>query len=132
MAKQSVMVVDDDDDIRTTIASLLNQRGYPVLSAVEGEEALGLLRGTATLPGLILLDLMMPGMSGESFRSAQLSDPELATVPVVVLSGAGKLSEKAGQLGVEALQKPIALSDLLDIVARFCDHAPPAQSMPGS
>jgi CheY-like chemotaxis protein len=121
MTKRSVMVVDDDDDIRTTIEALLHQRGYPVLCAVEGAEALGLLRQNATRPGLILLDLMMPGMSGESFRAAQLRDPALADVPVVVLSGAGKLIEKAHLLGVEALQKPISLSDLLAIVSRFCD-----------
>jgi CheY-like chemotaxis protein len=70
-----------------------------------------------------LLDLMMPRMTGEEFRAAQLAEPRLAGVPVVVLSGARSVDDLARRIGVEVLPKPFELSTLLAVVRRFCAPA---------
>jgi two-component system, chemotaxis family, chemotaxis protein CheY len=115
------MVVDDDADIRETIGMLLERHGFPVATASDGADALAQLRA-GERPGLILLDLMMPRMNGEEFRRSQLSDNELAAIPVVVLSGAGRTQELLGRIdsGVEVLPKPIELTVLMATVRRFC------------
>lgn len=116
-----VLVVDDDEDIRDSIQSLLELRGYTVGTAADGASALARMR-SGPPPALVLLDFMMPGMNGEDFRAAQLRDPALATVPVVLLTGAG---ERAGaaRVNVERMAKPIDLQLLFDTVQRFCKPA---------
>jgi putative two-component system response regulator len=117
--KSPVLIVDDDDDIREIVCSLLLRKGYPVRQAAHGGEALEQLQAEP-LPALILLDLMMPHMSGEEFRERQLADARLAAIPVVVLSGAGDLGDAGRKLQVEAIAKPIELSLLVSTVARYC------------
>jgi CheY-like chemotaxis protein len=119
MARRQVMVVDDDADIRETLGDLLVDEGYEVESAAGGREALELLRNGAR-PGVILLDLMMPEMNGWQFRAAQLDDPALAGVPVVVVSALSDVAGRASALGVPYLAKPIDLDQLLSTVARYC------------
>jgi len=116
-----VLIVDDDEDIRDSIQSLLELRGYHVDTAEDGASALERMR-SGPAPALVILDFMMPGMNGEEFRTAQLRDPALATVPVVLLTGAG---ERAGaaRVNVERIAKPIDLQLLFDTVARFCGPA---------
>lgn len=116
---KSVMIVDDDLDIGITMQLALETHGYHVVVAHDGAEALQEL-GASELPCLILLDLMMPGMNGQQFRTAQLRDPALAAIPVVVLSGDYKIDERAAELGVEGLSKPIQLLELLAKVEQFC------------
>jgi CheY-like chemotaxis protein len=114
-----VLLADDDEDIRETIESLLTLRGHRVVSARDGAEALERMR-ERNPPAMVLLDLMMPGMNGEEFRAAQLADPALASVPVVVLSGAGHIPS-TGPLGrVPVLAKPIDLDVLFSAVEQFC------------
>ena len=87
----------------------------------DGEEALQVLRA-GLKPRLILLDLMMPRKDGWQFRREQVADPELADVPVVVLSGAGQLERRTQQLGImEYLEKPIDVERLLEVVGRYCN-----------
>jgi CheY-like chemotaxis protein len=119
MNHPSVLVVDDDADIRETILTVLERHGFPASSAADGAEALQRLRGGES-PKLILLDLMMPRMNGEEFRAAQLAEPTLAAIPVVVLSGARGVDELARRIGVEVLPKPFELSTLLSTVRRYC------------
>lgn len=116
---QCVMIVDDDVDILETIADLLEARGFRVLAAGDGAAAMAELRKGAR-PCVILLDLMMPGLTGEAFRALQLADAALADIPVVVLSGARSVDEVAGRMGVESLAKPIELAELVSTVERFC------------
>ena len=100
----------------------LRDRGYLVESASDGEQAMQLLQAGAR-PGLILLDLMMPRMSGSEFRMAQLLDPVLVDLPVVLLSADGRMEEKAVALKVEgAIRKPIDLDELFSVIERVrCD-----------
>ena len=115
----SVLVVDDDEDIREVLSEILRARGYAVQTAAEGREALALLRAGAP-PALILLDMRMPGMSGWEFRHEQRRDPQLAGIPIVVLSG-GNLRGVAASLGAaDVLAKPV---DLDELTAKIEQHA---------
>jgi CheY-like chemotaxis protein len=120
-----VLIVDDDTDLRRALTELLEEEGYAVEGAADGRDALAKLQG-GLRPGVILLDLMMPGMNGWDFRKAQLDDPELRALPVVVVTASG--SDPAtirAQLGpVELLAKPIHPNDLLDIVGRLAPLLP--------
>jgi CheY-like chemotaxis protein len=110
----SVLVVDDENDIREAVSELLVDEGYAVLGAGDGAEALRQLRDHH--PSVVLLDLMMPGMNGWEFRAAQKDDPDLSKIPVIVLSALGRVS------GLDAqgyVQKPFGVQQLLDAV-RAC------------
>src|SRR5262249_48304507 len=115
----NILIVDDDQDICDTVQIILELRGYRVVTASDGAEALHLLRN-GERPCLILLDLMMPGMNGTQFREEQLRDSALASIPVLILSGDGRVAEKAAPLHAEGLGKPLHLQTLLDRVCRFC------------
>ena len=114
-----LMIVDDDDDLRDALATIMTAQGYEVVAFADATTALAALEGGVT-PFLILLDLMMPGMSGWEFRTAQLENPTLALIPVVVMTAAVNLSDTVRTLSsVEFLHKPFALEILLPVVARY-------------
>jgi len=120
-----VLVIDDDADIRFAAVMLLQSDGYTAVAATNGREALGLLR-SGVRPKLILLDLRMPVMDGYAFRAAQLADPALALIPVVVVSADGpRVVPKAGRdlRAVAAVEKPVDGDELLDVVNEFCAAA---------
>jgi two-component system, OmpR family, response regulator CpxR len=113
-----VLIVDDDEDIRETIASVLDDEGYRVVGLRNGFEALSWLRANAE-PSLILLDLMMPGLSGSDLMKRRKLDPAMSSVPVVIMSGNGDLRQLASTLGAsDCLEKPMDLAALLATVAR--------------
>jgi CheY-like chemotaxis protein len=113
------MIVDDDDDLRDALVDIMTAQGYEVAAFADARAALAALEGGVT-PFLILLDLMMPGMSGWEFRLAQLENPALALIPVVVVTAAGNLSDGARTLSsVEVLHKPFALESVLAVVSRY-------------
>jgi len=113
-----VLIIEDDPDLRDALRELLSGEGYHVTTAADGREALARM-GAPPRPGVVLLDLMLPRMDGFEFRVRQLEDPELAAIPVIVLSGGGDVQQKAARLGVVAsLMKPIDFEALLDCVAR--------------
>jgi CheY-like chemotaxis protein len=117
--EQIVMVVDDDQDLRSTLAEILAEEGYGVLTATDGRDALERLRGTTHRPCVILLDLMMPIMDGHAFYAEQHRDPDLAEIPVVILSAHATMRD-AIPADVEYLPKPTRLDSLLDVVSRYC------------
>jgi CheY-like chemotaxis protein len=118
--RTSILVVDDDDDVRESIRCVLAEEGYNVACASDGAEALDHLR-TGSRPDLILLDMMMPRMDGSQFRAAQLEDPALATIPVVLVTADAHGQERIKTMGAFAyLKKPVRLEQLLEIVERFC------------
>jgi CheY-like chemotaxis protein len=107
-----VLIVEDDPDSRNMLAALLGLHGYRTVTAANGLEALEMARRER--PAVILLDLMMPVMDGQTFRREQLGDATLATIPVVVLSAHAKTAELARELGASThLMKPFDLDQLL-------------------
>ena len=120
LADRHVLVVDDDPDIRSAIADILELRGYQVTAAANGLEALEQLR-QGLRPCVILLDLMMPILNGWEFCAEQRRDAALAALPVVVISGDGSTNRKAADLGVtEFLRKPLELAAILEVVGLHC------------
>jgi DNA-binding response OmpR family regulator len=116
--KGEVMVVEDDFAIRETLRELLEDEGFRVSWASNGREALAQLKERA--PRLILLDLMMPVMDGWEFRTAQQRDPDIARIPVVVISADHGLEQKVSGLSVAGwLAKPFELDALLAAVKRY-------------
>src|SRR4051794_7688905 len=112
----SVLIIEDDDGVRDSLAAILREEGYVVEVAGNGTAALERLRDQPR-PTLILLDLMMPGMDGVEFRERQLADPELRTIPVVVISARPDIAREAARLRADAfLQKPMSFEELLHLV----------------
>jgi CheY-like chemotaxis protein len=119
----TILIVEDDFDVRESLSEALRDEGYAIECAVDGEQALEYLRKGGR-PGLILLDLMMPRMSGSEFRMVQKVDPQLQHLPVVLLSADGAMEEKAKALQTDgALRKPIDLEQLLKVIESFRDKA---------
>jgi CheY-like chemotaxis protein len=112
------MLVEDDEDIRETLAVLLEEEGYQVTSYRNGREALEGLR-TGPLPRAILLDLMMPVMDGNEFRRAMLADAGLAKLPVILITAAG-MDRVRREDFTEVLRKPIRAERLFEVLARHC------------
>jgi CheY-like chemotaxis protein len=124
MSSSTILIVDDDNDVRRALTELLEDEGYAVAGAANGRAALELIRG-GIRPALILLDLMMPGMNGWDFRSAQLRDPELSAVPVVIVTASGFSQEAIRtELGaIELVPKPIQPTILLGVIERLTARA---------
>jgi two-component system response regulator MprA len=124
--RNDVLAVDDDYDVLFALQDVLEMEGYRVIPARSGREALELLR-RGLRPAVILLDLMMPEVSGWEFRAQQASDPELASIPVVVVSGQGLSDREVASLGVDGyLKKPVDLDQLLNAVGRYARPALPS------
>jgi CheY-like chemotaxis protein len=118
---QFVLIVEDDDDLRTVVIQTLARAGFQCFGARNGEEALAVLDRERD-PCVILLDLMMPVMSGWEFRRRQLADPRLAGLPVVVMSATQTLDQAA--IHADALlQKPLSFASLLATVERYVSRA---------
>jgi len=107
-----VLIVDDDRDMREVLVDLFALEGYRVSAAANGRQALKEARRHP--PDIILLDLMMPVMTGWQFRAEQARDPGLARVPVVVMSGFAEGLDVAA-----VLPKPFVLDEVLDTVRRI-------------
>jgi two-component system, chemotaxis family, chemotaxis protein CheY len=118
---KTVLVVDDDRDIRDVLTDALEAEGYRVITAPDGQEALDWLRASGLRPCVILLDLMMPRMDGLQFRTEQLNEPLFATVPVIVLSADPSVIATAKSLNFAgSLRKPVPLEALLAAVHAHC------------
>jgi CheY-like chemotaxis protein len=119
-ALPSILVVDDDQDIREILAIVLQRQGCEVIVASDGAHALELLRNGSACPAVILLDLRMPIMNGWQFREEQLRDPRLASIPVVVMTGDRSQAAREGLPGTAGfLAKPLELQELRALVSRF-------------
>ena len=114
-----VLVVEDDPDVREGLIAIVEEMGLAAIGAGNGHEAL--IVGRREQPCLILLDLMLPVMNGWDFRAAQLQDPALADVPVIVVTAAGNADREARRLGAAVgLAKPFEIEALQEAVARCC------------
>jgi len=114
-AQACILLVDDDAGFRDAVGRLLEANGYTAVAAGDGHQALRLLRA-GTAPALILLDLRMPVMDGPAFRTEQLRDPRLRSIPVLVLSADRAAAGDPRFRGVASRPKPVDPDDLLRTV----------------
>ena len=115
-----VLIVEDDPDLREALAIALKDEGFSLERAGNGLEAIELLR-KGLRPRLILLDLTMPIVSGWEFRLFQQRDPELAGIPVVLITaGIYKKEDLEWIRPVEVLSKPVELSRLVKLLRERC------------
>jgi CheY-like chemotaxis protein len=112
--RPTILLVDDDPDIREALADTLEDYGFNVITAAHGADALRCLRGMTSLPRIILLDLMMPIMDGYRFLDERRKDPVLVSIPVAVITaGHGVDRNRLGD-GTPIVPKPIKLPQLMD------------------
>jgi CheY-like chemotaxis protein len=112
----TILIVEDEKELREMLCEALELNGYSVVSAAEGNAALAALKRIDHLC-LVLLDLLMPGMNGWDFFRELRALPKYATVPVIVHSSAPK---SAPEGATRVLTKPLDLEHLLDIAREFC------------
>ena len=117
--ERAVLIVEDDADVRTSLATLIEFEGYRVLEAANGVDALRLCRSSEVC--LILLDIFMPVMNGWAFLDERDEDPLLAALPVVVVTADSAAAEVAAQRAVvAALIKPVDHDRLLELIEQHC------------
>jgi CheY-like chemotaxis protein len=117
---RTILLIDDDSDIRDAMCLILQHSGYRTVTASNGAEGIRALAADGAVD-LILLDMMMPVMDGWGFRRSQEEGPAFSKIPVVVLTGDGRASAKAAAIGAAGyLKKPLEMEDLLAAVLRHC------------
>jgi CheY-like chemotaxis protein len=115
-----IVIVDDEEDVVTYLAALLDDNGYEVRTATDGREGFKLIRETR--PDLVCLDILMPGETGLSLFLKIRSDPALSRLPVIIISGmnyqaAVEKNEVAGVPPPEMyIEKPVKPGPFLDAV----------------
>lgn len=117
--KVVVLVVDDEPEILTVVESRLKAGGYEVITASDGEE--GLKKCKLSKPDIAVLDIMMPGMTGDSLAEAMKDDPALCNIPVIFLTAMVKRHEVAKGRAIGGryyLAKPFKGEELLDLLWR--------------
>lgn len=125
-----ILIVEDDFLLRESLSLILAGEGYRVAVAENGAEALKRLH-TGERPHLILLDLLMPVIDGWKLCEELKCHPELAAIPVVIMSAAGELKDRPLPPGAaDYLQKPAETAALLSAVARHAQPAGAASSQP--
>ncbi len=123
--KNTLLIIEDSEDLLYLTKELLESEGYEVYGASNGQEALNFLRSTKAKLDLILLDLMMPVMNGYQFREQQMLDPNLAAIPVIVVTADGNAKTKAAQLGIkDSYSKAGGVDNLLEIIRRIVTNQP--------
>lgn len=117
---QKILVIDDDIISQNLLRSTLTQGGYSVIAASDGDE--GIKKATQEMPGLIILDIMMPGMDGGEVAGVLKNDPETKKIPIIFLSSLvtesnKKLNNKKDM--ITYLSKPYNRDELLNEVKRY-------------
>jgi CheY-like chemotaxis protein len=122
----TILLVEDDNSAREALHEILNTAGYSVLPAENGKRALESVEATGARPKLILLDIAMPVMDGLSFLSRVPNYANLASVPVIIMSG----DPRASRLRIEppanvrgVLPKPVDLRRMMELVEKHAGFA---------
>ncbi len=115
-----MLLVEDDEDVRGAMMAVLGRAGWRVIASDEGRKALEL--AGALHPSVVVLDLVTGGMNGWEFLERRREDPALSRIPVIVVTGYGRMS-----LDVQAiLHKPVDARELVSVVRRVAESGVPA------
>jgi CheY-like chemotaxis protein len=115
----AILVVEDRDDVRHGLAELLELNGYVAFEAANANEAFGHLESSPHGIALILLDLVLPGRGGAEIRAVQLADPEISSIPIIVVSANSPAPADEAALQAAAwLEKPFRCEQLLTEVRK--------------
>jgi CheY-like chemotaxis protein len=114
-----ILIVEDEDDARETLAEFFEEEGCAVATAANGAEALARL-AAEELPSVVLLDLLMPVVDGNEVYERMQRDPRLAKVPVIVSTSAPDRAPS----GVLIMKKPMNLRRLMNVVRQCCTPSP--------
>lgn len=116
----SILIVEDDQDIRESLLELLEMEGFSVKGVENGQLAMDYLESSKELPALILLDLMMPVKSGFEVASELKVSSRLKKIPVVVMSADGQLNQKKDSIQADAyLKKPVDIDLLMGTITKI-------------
>ena len=119
----AILVVEDRDDVRQGLAQLLELHGYMVFEAANANEAFAHFESSPRGIALVLLDLLLPGRSGADIRAAQLADPQLSAIPIIVVSAMERETMDGASLRAAAwLEKPFRCDQLLAEVEKHVIH----------
>jgi CheY-like chemotaxis protein len=117
---KSILVIEDDEDIRSVLVEFLKSLGHPVDAAFDGEKALRYLAAAKDQPSLILLDMMMPIMDGLTFLSEYAKSSPASEIPIIAMTADSKLLKLALESGAHGgIRKPMDLEDLMATLARY-------------
>jgi adenylate cyclase len=119
-SRATILVIEDEDDIRTFASRVLELEGYRVLQAGDGDEGLRLARGNQV--AMVLLDLRLPGRDGWAVLSQMKNDPELSSIPVVVFTASAGVPQRSQALAggaADYLVKPLSATSLRKSIARI-------------
>jgi CheY-like chemotaxis protein len=117
-ADDTILVVEDEEEARITLMQILELEGFRALGFANGADAMRHL-AQSERPCLIIMDIRMPVMDGPKFRSALLGDPQLAKIPVVVVTALDPAAA-AGLAAIRVFRKPIDVDALIGVVRRNC------------
>ena len=120
---KTVLIIEDEADIRNLVSRLLELEGYRTLQAEDGETGLTLARESRA--ALVLLDLRLPKCDGWAVLKQMKSEPELSAIPVIVFTASASISQRKRALtmgAVDYLVKPLSVASLKEAVARAMRH----------
>ncbi len=113
MAKKKIMIIDDDPDIRSTIEQILESQGHKTISVCDGFKFFNKLR-QGEKPNLILLDIMMPAMSGWEIQRRLQANPNWKQIPIIFVTGRNTetAKEMCKKYGIDYIEKPFDINRL--------------------
>ncbi|CAM4187732.1 Response regulator receiver domain-containing protein [Pedobacter westerhofensis] len=118
---KKVLIIDDDNRNIFALTAVLKAKGYHCLSAIGGEEGLQLLEEEKNI-GVVLMDMMMPGMDGYEAIAKMSQDPELKSIPVIAVTAQAMLGDRERCLNAGAVgyvSKPINVDTLTDLLVKY-------------
>ena len=121
---KKIMVIDDEPDILFTVGQMLEISGYEIIKAKSGDEAIKTLTDLTTNPDLILLDIMMPEVSGWDVAAKIKENPRWNKIPIVFLTAKGDVMSigMGGMTSEDYIVKPFDIKDLIDRIKKILDN----------
>jgi len=114
-----VLVVEDEEEARTSLVELIKLEGMKVLGFENGKVALDYLRMSDELPCLIVMDIRMPVMDGRQLRKVLLEDPKLSDIPIIVVTALDPAAAR-GLSATRVFRKPVDIDALVQVVRENC------------